>query len=321
MRRGLVVGIVAAGVWLVACDGDLGEGTTTSGAAGPVGAGGMGRGGSTGGEMSQGGNGVGGEAAGGSASGGAGGAVGFPWEGALDPNGGPSSERLADHENGTTTIGQGFYDYVPPGYPGAVKWPLLVALHGVGENGNGTTELNKVLNAGIAKLIANDGWPVVRPFVVVMPQHTPGGACPGAAAIEAMIDYGMQNYEIDPRYVYLTGLSCGAIGSWGYLATHLDSQIAAMVPVAGNGSNAWDTVGCDLAKVAIWAFHGTADMTVYPVGTNYPMDNLAACPSPPALETKKTLYPDVGHNSWDRTYDLSAGHDIYTWMLGFQKSP
>jgi hypothetical protein len=25
----------------------------------------------------------------------------------------------------------------------------------------------------------------------------------------------------------------------------------------------------------------------------------------------------VDHDSWTRTYDLSAGHDIYDWLLGF----
>jgi len=39
------------------------------------------------------------------------------------------------------------------------------------------------------------------------------------------------------------------------------------------------------------------------------------CPSPPAKENTKTPLPGVDHNSWDMTYDLSAGHDPFTWML------
>jgi hypothetical protein len=67
--------------------------------------------------------------------------------------------------------------------------------------------------------------------------------------------------------------------------------------------------------MAIWAFHGDADGTVAPSGTTYPMNNLIACPSPPRRDAKMTIYPGVGHDSWTRTYDLSAGHDIYAWML------
>lgn len=51
------------------------------------------------------------------------------------------------------------------------------------------------------------------------------------------------------------------------------------------------------------------------------MNNVIACPQPPREEAKLTIYPGVGHDSWTRTYDGSAGHDIYTWLLSKQKAP
>lgn len=192
---------------------------------------------------------------------------------------------------------------------------MLFALHGIGENGDGNGQLANVLNAGIARLVHQDQWPEDRPFVVLAPQH-PGGGCPSADEIKAFIAWGIQNYAIDPKRVYLTGLSCGGIGAWSYLGQELDSQIAAMVPIAGDGQGAWNAQKCNLGKVAIWAFHGDQDGTVGVAGTNVPMDGLAGCPAPPRLAAIKTIYPGVGHDSWDRTYDLSAGNDIYTWMLG-----
>lgn len=252
-------------------------------------------------------------------AGGAGGASDAPpWEGAIDPNGGPSSSRLVAHPLGSTSAPQGFYEYVPAGYPGNVKWPLLIALHGIGENGNGTSDLPNVLNPGIGKLLKYDNWPNDRPFVVLMPQH-PGGGCPGADEIHDFIAWGVQNYAIDPRYVYLTGLSCGAIGGWAYLDKYLDAQIDAFVSCSGDGKWEWSDKGCELGKVAIWGFHGDADGTVDVSGTNVPLDGLMACPHPPALESKKTIYPGVGHDSWDQTYDGSAGYDVFAWMLGFKK--
>jgi hypothetical protein len=255
----------------------------------------------------------------GAAGGGAGGEAGLPWEDALDPNAGPSSDRLTARPLGSTAAQQGFYEYLPGGYPGGAKWPLLMVLHGIGENGNGTSELDDLFATGIPPLIQNDQWPGERPFVVLMPQHPDDDGCPPAAEVNAMFEYALANYEIDLRYVFLTGLSCGAIGSWTYLAEHLDEHIAAFVPVAGNGTGAFNSQGCDLAKVAIWAFHGDADNTVNVSGTNEPMDGLAACPKPPALETLKTIYPGVDHNSWDQTYNLMAGHDIYAWFLANPK--
>jgi predicted esterase len=253
-------------------------------------------------------------------SGGAGGAGGYPWEGGIDPDGGPPSDRLTPHPLGSGTAPNGFYEYVPAGYPAGKKWPLLLFLHGIGENGNGTTDLDDLFTTGLPQLIKNDDWPNDRPFVVLMSQHT-GDACPSPANVHAMIAWGKENYEIDERYVYLTGLSCGAMATWSYLNTYLDDQVAAAVPICGNGAPAWNNNGCDLGRVALWAFHGEDDQTVPVSGTNVPMDGLAGCPHPPALESKKTIYPGVGHNSWDMTYSGSAGHDVFTWMLGFTKEP
>jgi predicted peptidase len=88
-----------------------------------------------------------------------------------------------------------------------------------------------------------------------------------------------------------------------------------MVAVCGNGAPAWNQRGCDLGKVAIWAFHGDADPTVNVSGSTTPLDGLAECPSPPRKEAKLTIYPGVTHDSWTRTYNLQAGHDIYAWLL------
>jgi hypothetical protein len=269
------------------------------------------------GSSSSGSNGVGGGSTGDGGAGGAGGAAvsSSSGAGAGGAAGGPSSSRLTPHPLGSTSAPQGFYEYVPPGYPAQGPVPLLVALHGIGENGDGTTTLDNVIHVGVGPILTSDQWPEDRPFVVLLPQHSVDGGCPAGGEIQAFIGWAMQNYTVDPKRIYLTGLSCGGIGAWDYLNVALDSQIAAMVPIAGDGQGAWANRGCSLGKVAIWAFHGDADPTVNVAGTNVPMDGLAGCPSPPRKDAIKTIYPGVGHDSWDETYDLSAGHDIYAWLL------
>jgi poly(3-hydroxybutyrate) depolymerase len=229
--------------------------------------------------------------------------------------GGPSSGRLTAHPKGSTSAPQGFYEYDPPGYGNGQKVPLLVALHGIGENGDGITQIDNVIHVGVGLLLSTDQWPEDRPFLVLLPEHSVDGGCPGGAEIQSFIDWSIKNYDVDPKRVYLTGLSCGGIGAWAYLDVALDSQIAAMVPIAGDGQGAWAHRKCDLGKVPIWAFHGDADPTVNIAGTNVPMDGLATCPSPPRKDAIKTIYPGVGHDSWDQTYNLMSGNDIYTWML------
>jgi predicted peptidase len=234
------------------------------------------------------------------------------------PNG-PSSTRHRARPLSTTDAPSGFYEYLPPGYGDGVARPLLVFWHGVGENGDGEGELSRVLAHGPPRIIDGDQWPSSRPFVVLSPQH-PGEACPGADELEAFFAWALARYHVDPRRVYLTGLSCGAIGGWRYLARYLDDRIAAFVPIAGDGRPAWTEAGCDLGRVPIWAFHGDADTTVDPAGSIEPLTHLLdECPSPPRWEMHLTVYPGVGHDSWSQTYDLSAGHDIYTWLLGFTR--
>ncbi len=217
---------------------------------------------------------------------------------------------------GTAEAQVGYWEYTPAGYGGGDKYPLMVFLHGIGENGNGDSELDKVVNNGPPKLIQNDQWKQELPFVVLSPQH-PGGGCPGPAEIHDFITFATTHYDINLSRVYLTGLSCGAIGAWGYLGEYLDEQIAALVPVAGDGKGAIGKAHCDLGKVPIWAFHGDADDTVNVSGTVVPVTELKACD--PVPDVDMVIYPGVGHDSWTMTYDLSSGHDIYAWLLEHSK--
>ena len=224
----------------------------------------------------------------------------------------PSSDRHTARPLGTTEAAQGYWEYLPPDYDSAEDWPLLVFLHGIGSNGDGVEELPLVAQHGPPLLIESDDWPGDRPFVVLSPQYS-GGACPPPATVQSFLAYAIAQYDVDPARVYLTGLSCGAIGGWDYLAQYTDSQVAATVLIAGNGGNAWFAAGCDLGLVPIWAFHGDADDVVDVSGTTFPIENLLDCV--PTPDVQMTIYPGVGHNSWADTYDLSAGHDIYAWLL------
>lgn len=232
---------------------------------------------------------------------------------------GPSSDRLTAVTIGVRGNPNGFYEYLPPGYGDDTARPLLVFWHGLGENGDGDGQLSKVLSNGPPRLQNRDEWPSDRSFIVLSPQNS-GGGCPSSASIDAFITWALDTYgdAIDTSRVYLTGLSCGAIGSWNYLSNFTDGPVAAAVLIAGDGRGAWNRAGCDLGNFAIWGFHGDADGVVSVTGTNVPIDNLIAdCPS--RVEAKKTIYPGVGHNSWGRTYSLSAGHDIYAWLMGFTR--
>ena len=263
-----------------------------------------------------------------------------------------SSQRLAPRPAGTTDAPLGYYEYLPPDYDGDESSPLLVFLHGYGESGDGSElELGILRATGIPQLIETDRWPSERPFVVLAPQHAypqeeehfapcdgvlhfgscamriqhdlrhpeNGSICLTPTEIHDFLTYAIANYDVDPDRVYLTGLSCGAFGAWEYVAEYGGDQIAAIVPIAGDGRPAWDAAMCSLGEVGIWAFHGDLDDVVAPAGSIDTIDELTACPQP-RLDAELTVYPDADHDSWTRTYDESAGHDIYDWLLGFTVS-
>ncbi|HEY3358805.1 MAG TPA: hypothetical protein VGQ83_36490 [Polyangia bacterium] len=245
-----------------------------------------------------------------------------PADGPLDAA--PASTRHTARPLGSTTAPNGFYEYLPPGYPDGQLWPLLVFWHGKDENGDGTTDLAKVLANGPPQLISADQWPATRPFLVLSPQHTTpdsGVLCPPAAEIRAFITWAAANYPVDPRQVYLTGLSCGAIASWAYLGAYRGEAVAAAVLIAGNpgdpalASSAWGRAGCSLGEVAIWSFHGDADTRVPIANDQATMALLLACPAPPRREARWTIVPDGGHPIWGPIYDLDAGAPIYDFLL------
>ena len=218
-----------------------------------------------------------------------------------------SSQRYTLRPAGTTESPLGYAEYLPPSY-GQAPSPLLVFLHGSGESGDGSADaLALQAEQAIPRHIANDGWPDERPFVVLAPQHddtgrgqrlralrrrrlprlmlhddaarpavtpAPRPSCFTPDEVRDFIAYAVAAYDVDPARVYLTGLSCGGFGTWEYLEIHGDAQVAAAVPIAGEGRPAWGAAGCGLASVPIWAFHGALDDVVDPQGSIVPITGL-----------------------------------------------
>jgi len=259
-----------------------------------------------------------------------------------------SSQRITLHPAGTTASPLGYGEYLPPDYDAPGSSPLLVFLHGSGESGDGSEEqLQFLANTAIPAYIASDGWPNDRPFVVLAPQHemagdlspysacdnvefggscaltlqhdlgnpSPGSVCFTPAEVHDFISYAVSTYDVDPHRVYLTGLSCGGYGTWEYLSQYGHSQVAAAVPIAGEGRPAWATAGCALGDTPLWAFHGLLDDVVNPAGSIEPIEGLNDTCTP--VDARLTTYDDADHDSWTRTYAIGAADDIYSWMLGY----
>ena len=224
----------------------------------------------------------------------------------------------------------GYYEYTPAEYnvDTTTKYPLIIFLHGIGERGNGTTDLPKVLANGIPKSIQqghpmrffwNGKW---ETFLVLSPQLSTAYGYWTNQYINAMMEHARKNLRIDTNRIILTGLSLGGGGVWSYPISSLDNakQVAAIAPVCGVCSGGtW----CNIknANLPVWAFHAQDDATVGAGCTTGAISNILACN--PAVKPYMTIWPTGNHWIWDRAFD--TGHiwqnpNLFEWFLGQNKS-
>ena len=177
-----------------------------------------------------------------------------------------------------------------------------------------------LIEPGIPAMIANGTWPAELPFVVLMPQYSDFDAnshCAFGDDLDAFLRGVAPSYHVDPARMYLTGVSCGAIGIWDYLAYTDHNVIAAAVPIAGHLADAKAKAGCAISTTPTWTFHGALDDLIPLDMVQDAIEELRACTDPKASELRLTVYPDADHDESrdERTYDGSGGHDVFAWML------
>lgn len=190
-------------------------------------------------------------------------------------------------------------DYSPKG----TRWPLMIFLHGSGERGS---DVARVKAHGPPKIADRDS---AFPFVLVSPL-LPADEDWDLAKLNAILAASLKSLRIDPARIYLTGLSRGGHATWRWAAAE-PWRFAAIAPVAGRGD---PSTACALTKMPLWAFHGDRDDVVTPEGSFAMARAIRACGGQPRL----TIYPDLGHNSWDPAYDDPA---LYLWLLSNHRTP
>ena len=233
----------------------------------------------------------------------------------------PASVVFADRQVTTSTDTYNYEVYIPAHWDKRKKWPVILFLHGSGERG---TDNRAQTKNGIRLLIAQSGDKF--PCVVVCPQCRPN-VWYSAPAMDEMVrkemDQAVQEFNGDPKRLYLTGLSMGGYGTWQF-AQEEPHKWAAIAPCCGGivyGSHNQTVVGTDVTAgdpyvlaahtvvgMPTWVFHGGADPTV-PVSEARQMVALLFMLGG---DIKYTEYPGVGHNSWDYAYKEPG---LLPWML------
>lgn len=191
--------------------------------------------------------------------------------------------------------------FVPKTYTGEKPFPSILFLHGSGEQGSDGKKQAEV-GLGSAIRLAEEKWN----FIVMFPQKPAGrgGFMEHEKLILDIIEATKKEYKIDEKRQYITGLSMGGMGTWSLICKYPD-RWAAAAPICGRGNPA------DAPKIKdlpIWNFHGDKDNAVPIKGSQDMIDAIKAAGGNP----KFTIYPGVGHNSWDKAYREEKLHD---WFL------
>lgn len=189
--------------------------------------------------------------------------------------------------------------YLPKNYDANSneKYPVLIFLHGSGERGS---DIERVAIHGPPRLI-KEGKDL--PFIVISPQ-LPSEKMWETSYLDATLDNALKGLKADKSRIYLTGLSLGGMGTWGWAAAHPE-KFAAIAPVCGM-SNPMDAT--KFLKLPVWAFHGAKDDVVPPKGSSFMVDMINDLGG----NAKITLYPEANHDSWTATYNNPA---LYEWFL------
>ncbi|PYO93841.1 MAG: phospholipase [Gemmatimonadetes bacterium] len=226
-----------------------------------------------------------------------------------------------------TVAGQSYHYqvYVPATYAAQPSWPAILFLHGAGERGSDGLLQTSV---GLAPAIRQN--PSRYPAIVVFPQVPRDSLWVGTPADMAVaaLQQTMREFHVDPKRVYLTGLSMGGNGTW-YIAYRHPELFAAVVPICGwirdfpqfrgsqpvvpgDSAQIMPLLVQKLGKTPIWIFHGEVDQVVNVNGSREPAAALKAA----GADVHYTEMLGLNHNSWDAAY---GSDEFVKWLFAQQR--
>lgn len=210
---------------------------------------------------------------------------------------------------------------IDPGNASAAPatFPVLLFLHGAGERGvdnevtlvHGATDFASPLLQGlnpsyivIPQCPEHDVWASIeRTHEPTKLSATPS---PALQAVRQLMTELLSELPIDPRRIYLTGLSMGGYGAWDLLTREPDLYAAAVLICGGADCHAPGVAG--LASKPLWVCHGDCDDVVPVARSREIVHRLRELGGSP----RYTEYVGGDHDSWTATY---RNPEIWKWLF------
>jgi predicted esterase len=205
--------------------------------------------------------------------------------------------------------GQGYLLYLPEGYEDQPEktWPLIFFLHGYGDRGDNVLLLAKASPF----MFVREKGPL--PCIIAAPvlNAFEGYASFPDAYMDGALAEIQKDYRVDPKRIYVTGLSMGGEVTYRF-AVHQPETFAAIAPLSAYvDSETYSMIG-RIKDLPVWAIHG-ADDTVVPLAkAQQPVDALKEAGS----HIRFTVLEGHDHDVWTDTYSDPA---FYDWLLQHQR--
>ncbi|OJW56509.1 MAG: hypothetical protein BGO55_26855, partial [Sphingobacteriales bacterium 50-39] len=176
------------------------------------------------------------------------------------------------------------------------KYPVLVFYHGAGELGVTTDNEISLAHGGqnVFQAKVNSG---VWDGYILIPQNANGAWDPSQITyVKQITDYMISNNKLDPFHILSNGLSAGGAACWQSLQMYPQAFCGTPIFSANFQGNASSTNIPKTKFLAIWDFQGGLDSWPDPNDAGIVNQAMIAA----GAQYKYTLYPDLGHGTWDR---------------------
>ena len=217
----------------------------------------------------------------------------------------------------------------PRNYANGKKYPLILFLHGAGERG--TDNAKQLVHGG--SLFINDRNSKKFPAIVLFPQcpeneywthidlngdqhprmfdfdysQPPTDSLKKAIELTQSI---IRKERVDPKRVYVLGLSMGGMGTFEAVYRYPE-LFAAAIPICGGGDvHSYDQ---RVKGFPFWVFHGAEDDLVDVANSRAMVQRLKELKA----KVKYTEYPHVKHESWDLAF---AEPKFLHWLFSNRKN-
>jgi predicted peptidase len=200
---------------------------------------------------------------------------------AEDAWGQKASSELLSREVKIGAQTYGYRVYVPKNRNPKKKIPVMLFLHGNGVNGTD----NERQVQGIDQIVYKN--PDLFNFIIVFPQARPNNIWIGDMTTQALkaLDQTVEEFNGDPKRLYLSGFSMGGYGTWTTAALY-PNKFSALIPVAGgivppfqiptflkktfppeivtilDASDPYNALAKRIGNKPVWLSHGSEDEAV-----------------------------------------------------------